>query len=461
MDAIEPLVDFVLDTAPADLPEAVRQLAVEQILDTTATLIAGSSAAGMAALADEVAGWGGTAEATVMLSGLRTTAHNAALVNASMARALDYDDIHIPALGHPSVGVVPVAFAAAELADGVSGEEFIAAVVVGCEVFARLATAPKIGSEESGMSHSYQMGIFAGTAAAARLLGLSKAQLRDAFGLAYSMVSGNQQLLVEPSLIVRVQQGLTAASAITAVRLARRGITASHQVLEGRYGYFKVYHGDGYDRDVIVQDLGTEYHYLKVSRKPYPSCRATHSAIEVGAALRRELGCSPKDVERIRLTVTPVALEFVGVPAHGERWPESGPRRQFSLTANFALGFVNGGSRIADYEEGADFDESELLHVAQAVDVEVDVSLETKHGRRVGPIKAEIRLKDGRETQRELPFASGDPTLPLTPEQIRAKFLDCCEHSRQPIEDTGSLYQSLRAIGDAADVTSILRDFLA
>lgn len=459
-DAIQPLVDFALSLERRDVPADIWQLGLEQVADTIGTLIAGSTADGSEALISEVASWGGNPESTIALSGFRTTAQNAALVNASMARALDYDDIHTYALGHPSVGVVPVAFAAAELAGGASGEDLVTAVIAGCEVFSRLGMAPTIGSEASGMSHTYQCGIFAGTIAAARLLGLDRDRAVSAMGLAYSMLSGNQQLLVEPVLAIRAQQGFTASSAIVAVRMAARGITGVTQSLEGRYGYFPIYHQNQYDRAELLGGLGEDYSFRKVSRKPYPSCRATHSTIEAARLLRKNLPCEPDDVERVVLTVTPVAHEFCGVPAHEQRWTPSGPRRQFSLPSNFALGFVGGEPCIADYLDEVLPDDGSLRRVAERVEVEVDPALERRSGRRVGPITARLELRDGRSTQVSLEAAEGDPERPLTPDRLRRKFIDCCRHSRRPIEEPEVLYDQLMSLTDLADSTVILNESL-
>ena len=460
VDGVEPLVDFALGLSPSAVPADVWRLGLQQIGDTVGTMIAGSAADGSETLLAEVVAWGGYPECTIALSGCRTTAQNAALVNASFARALDYDDIHTYALGHPSVGVVPVALAAAELAGGATGEELLTAVIAGCEVFSRLGMAPTVGSEESGMSHTYQCGIFAGTIAAARLLGLNRTQAISAMGLAYSMLSGNQQLLVEPVLAIRAQQGFTASSGIMAARLALRGITGVTQSLEGRYGYFPIYHQNRYNRASLIDGLGEDYAYRKVSRKPYPSCRATHSTIEAARLLRAELGCQPDDVARVVLTVTPVAHEFCGSPAHGQRWTESGPRRQFSLPSNFALGFVNGRSRIADYLEGVLKDDAALRRVAERVEVAVDPALEDRSGRRVGPITARLELDDGRSAEVEIEAAEGDPEKPMTAEALRHKFLDCCQHGRLPIEAPDALYGQLMSLGELADASVIMSQWL-
>ena len=60
----------------------------------------------------------------------------AAQLNGTLCRALDFCDAMAPG-PHIGSSLVPGCFAAAELRGGCSGNEFLSALVVGCEVGAR------------------------------------------------------------------------------------------------------------------------------------------------------------------------------------------------------------------------------------------------------------------------------------------------------------------------------------
>ncbi len=64
---------------------------------------------------------------------------------------------------------------------------------------------------------------------AARLAGLDLDAMSDAFGNAYSQCAGNLQGLAEGSLMVKVQQGLSAGAAVTAMELARLDVGGIRQ----------------------------------------------------------------------------------------------------------------------------------------------------------------------------------------------------------------------------------------
>ena len=66
-------------------------------------------------------------------SGERADASHAALINGIASHVHDYDDTHLETIIHPTGPVASALLAQAEARGGVSGEEFILALVVGIE----------------------------------------------------------------------------------------------------------------------------------------------------------------------------------------------------------------------------------------------------------------------------------------------------------------------------------------
>jgi 2-methylcitrate dehydratase PrpD len=81
-----------------------------------------------------------TRVATVIGSGVRLSAQNAALVNGANTHGLDFDDGHTNGSAHPSGVVFPAVLAAAEQY-GASPQEIILAAVMGYDVMCRIAAA--------------------------------------------------------------------------------------------------------------------------------------------------------------------------------------------------------------------------------------------------------------------------------------------------------------------------------
>ena len=108
------------------LPTSTRVATRNDVLDTFGCLLGGSGAPGIAELARVVGGWGGVPQSQVMLWQLRLPAPQAAMINASMAHALDFDDTldHGGSI-HPGASVLAASLAVSDMLGGVSGQRLL------------------------------------------------------------------------------------------------------------------------------------------------------------------------------------------------------------------------------------------------------------------------------------------------------------------------------------------------
>ena len=106
-DAAWPLAQHVCRTGYADLPASAVESARRDILDTFGCMLGGSGSPGIDELFAVIARWGGCEESRVLLRGTRLPAPQAALLNASMGHALDFDDtLDTGGSIHPGVAVL-------------------------------------------------------------------------------------------------------------------------------------------------------------------------------------------------------------------------------------------------------------------------------------------------------------------------------------------------------------------
>ena len=107
-DAAWPLAQHICRTGYADLPASAVESARCDILDTFGCMLGGSGSPGIAELFAVIDRWGGREESRVLLRGTRLPAPQAALLNASMGHALDFDDtLDTGGSIHPGVSVLP------------------------------------------------------------------------------------------------------------------------------------------------------------------------------------------------------------------------------------------------------------------------------------------------------------------------------------------------------------------
>ena len=176
------LANTIAGAKYSDLPPATVAATKRAILDGFGVMLAASGlsedAAPFATLARST---GGAAHCSLLGSRDRVAAPMAALANGALAHALDFEDAFDPAPLHPNASLLPAALALAELKQPISGEEFIVAVAVGCDLACRIGLSLRRPLESGGWYPPPIIGAFGAVAASAKILCLSPRQILDAF----------------------------------------------------------------------------------------------------------------------------------------------------------------------------------------------------------------------------------------------------------------------------------------
>jgi 2-methylcitrate dehydratase PrpD len=447
------LAEHVVQTPYSALPERARASSKRDILDTLGAAIGGSVAPGIDTLASMVRHWGGRGESTLLLFGDRVPSPQAALVNAAMGHALDFDDtLDRGGSIHPGTSTLFASLATAECLGGVSGQDFVLAVTLGLDVACRLALA---ATADRGWHRTSLMGIFGATAAAGKLLGLSVEQLVNAFGIAYSQAAGNRQCIVDGALTKRLQAGQAASSAVLAAQLAREDFTGARSVFAGRFGFFPMYQPEGYDLSAITDALGTIFRGSELSFKPYPCGRPNHAALDAALALYRQLDLanaqSAAAIAEVVVTTNPRLYADQFAPGTTAWRPTQVVEAQFSLPFLIATALVQGRVGIADV---ANVDHPEVLALAERIRGESAAAAVP------GWARITIRCQDGRQASLEtLPFASGSPEQPLSDAQLQDKFRDCSTNAIRPLsaKRVEQLIAWVADLDGAQDATACIR----
>src|SRR3990167_809492 len=88
----ETIARFIVETEDKDIPPEALRSAKLGCFDCIGTMLAGAASPPGKIMAKFIREAGGTPEATVIGTGLRTSPVLAALANGTMAHVLDYDD---------------------------------------------------------------------------------------------------------------------------------------------------------------------------------------------------------------------------------------------------------------------------------------------------------------------------------------------------------------------------------
>ena len=446
------LAEHVCGCGLADLPAATRIATCNDILDTFGCLLGGSGAPGIAELDRVVGGWGGSAQSQVMLWQRRLPAPHAAMINASMAHALDFDDTldHGGSI-HPGASVLAATLAASDMLGGVPGQGLLLAIALGLDVSCRVALASTL---DRGWHRTAAMGVFGAAAAAGKLFGLTVDEMVNALGIAYSQAAGNRQCIVDGALTKRLQAGQAASSGVLAALLAREGFTGAHDLFLGKFGFFQLYQPDGYDATKLTEGLGREFRGDELSFKPYACGRPQHAMLDATIAVRDQLrlGRSVDLSEVAEVTVTGpatiVAEQFRGA-AHKRR-PTQIVEAQFALPYLIAAALVHGRVGVTEVAD---------IHNARVLDIAARMAGAAGGCEDSG---VTILLHDGRTATATVGPPLGSPEHRLTPEQLTMKFTDCARNAVRPLSDDAvhAAIHMVRHLEDVPNVSDLLRHFV-
>ena len=448
MEIEKKLAEYVSETKFDDFPQEPVDIAKNVVLTVLGTTIGGATAEGCEALADQVKVWGGREEATILIHGSKVPAYNAALVNSSMARALDFCDAMVPGM-HVGSSSVPTALATAELAGGCSGKEFLTAIVLGTEMAARL-NLPE--SAYDGFDPTGVCGIFAAAAVAGKILRLNSQQMMNSLALAFNRSGGSFQSNIDGSLAVRLIQGFVSQGGIICAQLAQRGITGPKNFLDGIYGYFHLYAKDKYDPWAVLDGLGERFELAKTVFKKYPSCGGTLASTDAILELIKEKGLVPEDVTRINIQVTPYIHKLVGHPFKVGENPKV--NAQFSIQYCVANALLRKGSKLRHFDEPF-IREPKIMELVNKIHVVAEPALDER-----GHTAVDMRVttRDGTVLHKNVDIARGFPGKPLTKEEHNEHFQDCVSYAGKPLppENVEKVVSLVSQLEDLTDVRRLI-----
>jgi 2-methylcitrate dehydratase PrpD len=359
---------------------------------------------------------GSREESTVVNYGLRTTAEDAALANATFGHGFEMDDTELHSITHPGCVVIPAALATGEM-EGISGKEFLTAVVIGYDVMTRIGTAVRtmINRWFHGTPVS---GTFGAAAATAKILGLTTDAVLNALSISASSSGGIGEHSETGGSVKRLHPGFAAQAGIRASFLARNGITGPPTALEGKKGFCQAFANE-YFLEEITDGLGKEFRILWTGNKPYCCCAAQHSTIDATSKIAEEHNLKPEEVEEIEeIIVQGKQRDVKSVGSIIE--PGDITAAQFSGRFGIALRLIKGGNRFQDYTE-ENLRDPEILGLAKRVKY---VAAEELEKLPVGgaPARVTIKLKDGTVHEEQVNYARGTIQNPMTKAELEDKF---------------------------------------
>jgi 2-methylcitrate dehydratase PrpD len=427
-----------------------------RIIDIIGCTIGGANAPGNPLLRDLVKGWGGKQEATILVHGVKATAHDATWVNTIMARSFDYGIINPYigeklAPGHISETTIPMAISVAEW-QHLSGKELITALILGEDIIVRLSAAsrytPGMGWDSPGIVNK-----FGSVAIAGKLLGLNERQLINAFGIVLDQLAGSFQSINDGCHSFKLGQGLAARDGIIATEMAKEGWTGCKDPLTGKYGYFALY-CKGSDPEILTYKLGKEFYGSRCTYKPYPGCGFTHPVIDCALNIASENYIKAEEIEAIIVSVAPMHIEGpLDKPFVIGDFPQGSASFSYRYAVSNAL--LRKSARPEHYTEEYICDPvvGDLINKVRVIPMDPPINMDSA--------EVKVKMEDGTEFYTHVDKAKGNPTFrPLTKDEIIEKFWNNIAFSKT-ISDANAkaalnMINSLEKLGNVTGLVQLL-----
>lgn len=447
MSLTKQLIYGIRSIETAKLSDEVLSLSRDIVRDGIGVTLAGySEPSGLSRIMGAyVSEQNDTPQATIFGLGRRTSAVNAAFVNGTFAHALDFDNTWFP-MNHPTSPTLPAILALAE-AHHLSGGRCVTALVAAFEMQARLRIASVGMPTGEGFHKPGTIGIFGATVAAIVLLELNDLEAAHALGIAGSRagsLSANTGTMTKSS-----HAGHAARMGVESAMLAKRGFTANPDIF-GPGGYFETFVGSNHASNLLVDDFGRPLHMIDVGVgfKKYPCNYFTHRAIDAALKLSARIEISSAEIAEIGIRMA----DFSYIDRSN---PDSGLDGKFSVQYVTCCAVLDGRVDIDSFTDERRFRE-DITNLLSVTRMERDPSVTTSF--LATYVELRIRFRDGSEVFERTDELPGMPGVPLTPEDLQAKFTYCAGRVLEPEVSTAlaSLCDHFDEVSDVGEIAQVV-----
>ena len=392
------------------LPGDVLRETKHRVLDTVAAMISGAKLKPGEMAIRFARAQGGVAEASVLTTNIRTSAINAALVNAMFAHADETDDFEPVTKAHPGCAAVPAALAVGER-ENVSGQDFLRAVALGYDVCCRWLQA--LGPNHVRATHRSAEGVSAtmgAVAAAASAAKLDEQQMRYAISYAVQQVSGVWSWERDLEHVEKAFDfaGMGARNGVTAALMAQAGFSGVPDVLEGEHNALEA-HSTQPRPEEMAADLGKRFYVTETAIKTFSVGYPIQSALDAFITLRREHGLTPANVERV----------IVRLPEDGAGIVNDSAMPDVNLQYLVAVALIDGTVSFDASHSYERMKDPQVLALKQRIQLIGDRGLMDPAAPRSANV--EVRLRDGRTVNHFTRHAPGTKENPLDTTGVAAK----------------------------------------
>jgi len=444
---------FIVERTYDDFPQEAISITKFAILDSIGRMIGGFKEPVSKIVSKFVQDSGGKSEAGVIGGKFKTSLVNAVLINGTAAHSQEMESIGLYTGSNPMTNI-PVAFSLADTLR-LTGREILEGIIIGLEVQTKIGMHCP-GTFDRGFSSIPTFGTLGAAATACKMMKLNAEQIENALGIGVSQCAGSQRQA--GTMMHLLETGIGCRNGVTAALLAREGITADQNLLEGAGGFGDLYSsgGKGYNLNSISGELGEPWVVSSPGLfiKKYGCCFFIHRALDALFDLIQKHDFHYSDVASVKVDVPTFIPKLVRFPN-----PQNGEEAKFSMeqalgaalfdrkpTLPYVQPFTNTGATDRKYQEARK-------------KVKVKVRQDWDGGRSVPwSLPVTVELNDGSSYSKTVDNVKGGPDNPLSKEEFETRYKEMTKgflssmHNKHSID----LVFSLEILDNTSELTELI-----
>ncbi len=416
------VVDQVLDSKEESLPQDVLKQAKLVFMDTIGCAIGGYCTNIGQQIVSMARKFPGDPGASLIGDGSRVSDAFACWANSCLSNLMDMDET-FSGTAHIGNCVVSTALGVGQMT-GARGKEMLHAMVLGFEVGSRIMyylwPSPAKGVR-AYLPSTWQ--VLASATTAGKLLGLDRAAMMHAYGLAGTVppVPIDMQKFVErPMGYGKNVFGWTTMTGVFWTEMAKIGSEGTPNILDGDGGFWRIVGSDQCSYEELLKDWGKKYHILDTKFKPYPSCTWGHSSLDAVRHLIEKYGIEAEDIEEVRIRTLDRASQFLG-----DRNIHTIFDAQFSLPYSISMLLLRQDPGPAWFSKHNMFGNKQAEEIQKRISVESDPEAEKLFYKENGEAMlstVNVMSKGGNTYTERVQYPKGSPRNPFSPEGLIEKF---------------------------------------
>ncbi len=442
------IAKYVLNLKYEDIPADVIDFSKFALADYFAVTYAARDTKDSAIIRDYANKMNNAQDCTIIGFKEKYSASCASLINGMLAHALDYDDVGLTALNHPTVVNAPVAFALAEKL-GKSGKDALFAFTVGVEIEHKIALALMPVLTDQGWHTTSVFGTLGAATVAAILYDLDEEQFIKTLGVAVSLASGvrgNFGTFTKP-----FHAGMAAQNGIMAAELVLSGLTANETIFECTDGFAKAYTSTDITEDDIKLGEPWDAQFNGFQFKKYPVCSSSHCANDAMKLMYEKYSFKPEDIESIVAGVSSFAFKNLLFDN-----PTTPQEAKFSMPYALACIAVHGNVTLENFTLEA-VNNANVRAIMPKVSMVLDGMYKDAGTLINEPAIVTVTLKDGTKYAERVEYALGTIKNPLSKEQIKVKYDSCLKG--YDVAQADALFENLFNLEKVASIKDFSKTF--